>query len=179
MPYLPPMPGWNGLHPLLIHFPIALLMVAPVFILLGAFLSPQKGRPFLITAFLLMLLGTASVFVATSTGEAAKKAATMTPQIKAVLHDHEELSESTETSFALLTVAFGAFLFVPGFIHRELSRKLSNALLVAFFLAYGAGAVLMANAAHQGGILVHQLGVHAPATQGSVALPLATEKEGR
>ena len=41
----PPFPTWDSLHPLIIHFPIALLLVCPLFILIGAFLSAEKGRP--------------------------------------------------------------------------------------------------------------------------------------
>ena len=32
---LPPIPGWYELHPLVVHFPIALLLIAPLFVLLG------------------------------------------------------------------------------------------------------------------------------------------------
>ncbi len=31
----PPFPSWDGLHPLIVHFPIALLLVAPLFVVLG------------------------------------------------------------------------------------------------------------------------------------------------
>ena len=47
---MPPIPSWDGLHPLIIHFPIALLLVAPLLVLVGALLKPEKGRPVLYVA---------------------------------------------------------------------------------------------------------------------------------
>jgi uncharacterized membrane protein len=175
--FLPPMPGWDGLHPLIVHFPIALLLVAPLFVLIGAFLSPEKGKPFFIAGLLLMVLGTISMFVASSTGEAARRVATKTPQIRAVLEQHEDLAETTEVVFAVLTVAFGALLFVPGILRRQLSRKLGARLLVIFFLGYVAGAVLLADAAHQGGVLVHDFGVRARTAAGPAPVPTVVDKE--
>ncbi len=32
---LPSAPPWEGMHPLVVHFPIALLMVSPILILIG------------------------------------------------------------------------------------------------------------------------------------------------
>ena len=43
---LPPVPNWSELHPLVIHFPIALLLVAPLFVIAGVILAPPKGGPF-------------------------------------------------------------------------------------------------------------------------------------
>ena len=37
MPQLPMIPGWDGIHPLLIHFPLTLFFVAPVFVLFARF----------------------------------------------------------------------------------------------------------------------------------------------
>ena len=82
---MPPIPSWDGLHPLIIHFPIALLLVAPLLVLVGALLKPDKGRPVLYVALALMIVGTLSIFVAAATGEAAGKLAERTPQIDAVL----------------------------------------------------------------------------------------------
>ncbi len=50
--FLPSLPGWDGLHPLVVHFPIALLLVAPVFVVLGLVL-PRAGRGFLVGALVL------------------------------------------------------------------------------------------------------------------------------
>ena len=54
----------NQIHPLMVHFPIALLMVAPVFVLLGAVLRDARGRNMLFSALLIMCLGTAGTFAA-------------------------------------------------------------------------------------------------------------------
>ena len=68
---MPPIPSWEGLHPLVIHFPIVLLLVAPLLVLVGALLKPEKGRQVLYVALALLIAGTLSTFLATATGEAA------------------------------------------------------------------------------------------------------------
>lgn len=154
----PPLPSWDGLHPLIVHFPIALLLVAPLFVLLGVVL--RRGRPFLWAALILMAIGTAGTFLAVSTGEAAGKLAERTPQINAVLEHHEQLAERTRVGFAVLTAIFAAIL-VPAFFRREPGRVVTVVLPLVFLVCYGGGVVLLANTAHNGGRLVHELGVQA------------------
>jgi len=60
----PPIPNWDALHPLIVHFPIVLLLVAPLFIVAALVASPARGRLFMISALILMILGTASVYLA-------------------------------------------------------------------------------------------------------------------
>ena len=165
MQALPPIPSWTELHPLVIHFPIALLLVAPLFIMAGIIPNPQKGRPFLITALILMLLGTAGAFLAIATGEAAGEVAERTPAVSAVLERHEDLAEMTRIVFTVLTLLFAAILFLPRLLKREASGVTARILPLAFLLFYGAGAVILMNTAHNGGRLVHELGVHAGLTQ--------------
>lgn len=163
----PPIPSWDGLHPIIIHFPIALLIVAPIIILIGL-LMPKNGRTFLVSAFVLMLIGTIATYIAVSTGEAAGELAEQMNNVEAVLEQHEELAETTRTVFTALTAIFGVILFAPLLFKKELSRAILIPLNLAFLLFYGSGVVLLLNTAHQGGILVHQLGVHAvmdPAAQ--------------
>lgn len=158
---LPPIPSWDALHPLIIHFPIGLLLIAPVFIVIGAALKTEKGRPYLIAALIMMVLGTASVFVAVETGEAAGKLAERTPEIKAVLEHHENLAEATQVGFSVLTVIFAAILYVPRLLRRASNRLVGTVLPLVFLVFYGAGMLLLANTAHNGGRLVHEFGVKA------------------
>ena len=160
---LPPIPSWDGLHPLIIHFPIALLLVAPLLVLFGVFL-PNKGRSFLIAAFILMLLGTVASFIAVSTGASAGELAERVANVESVLENHEELAETTRTVFSALTVIFGVMLFAPMIFKKDLSSKIVIPLNLAFLIFYGAGVVLLINTAHEGGRLVHEFGVRAMMT---------------
>lgn len=169
---LPPVPGWNELHPLVIHFPIALLLVAPLFIIVGVITNPQKGRPFLIAALVLMLLGTASTFLAIATGEAAGEIAERTPAVSAVLEKHEDLAEMTRIVFSVLTLLFAAILFLPRILKREASALTARILPLAFLLLYSTGSVILVNTAHNGGRLVHELGVGWAIKQSSGVSPV-------
>jgi uncharacterized membrane protein len=171
--HMVPMPAWDGLHPLIIHFPIALLFVAPLFILLGAFVSPPKGRPLLYSALLLMVLGTVSTFFAVGTGEAAGKIAERTPEINAALEHHENLAENTRLTFSILTVIFAGVLFLPAVRHRELGRITSTVVTLVFLAVYGGGMLMLANTADQGGRLVHEMGVHALVAPVAAQAPVA------
>ena len=158
---LPPLPGWDGLHPLVVHFPVALLLVAPLFVLAALFLSPVRGRAPLLAALALIALGTVGTWVAAASGEAAGKLADRSPEINAALERHEDLAEATRAIFTGLTLALAAILFGPAVLRRQMARAPLLALLGAFLVTYAAGAALLANTAHNGGRLVHQLGVHA------------------
>ncbi len=158
---LPPIPSWDALHPLVVHFPVALLLVAPVLVLLGLVLEPKRGRGILVAALVLMVLGTVASWVAVGTGEAAGRMAERTPAVSAILEQHQELAESVRLVFTALTAVFAAVLFVPALMRRQLGRAATTSLLVVFLGFYAVGALLLANTAHNGGRLVHEQGVHA------------------
>jgi len=169
---LPPIPSWDGLHPIIVHFPIALLLIAPILIVLGVIFYNKNGKAFLVSAFVLMLVGTIAAFIATSTGEAAGELAERIPGVEPVLENHEELAETTRNIFAALTAVFGAIVFLPAIFKKELGQKTVALVSVAFLLFYAAGSVVLMNTAHEGGRLVHEFGVRAmmsggtqPATQ--------------
>jgi uncharacterized membrane protein len=169
---LPPLPSWDGLHPLIVHFPIALLLVAPLFIVLGIVL--RRGGLFLWAALLLMAIGSTATFFAVSTGEAAGKLAERTPEINAVLEHHEKLAESTRGVFTVLTLVFAVIVLAPAAFRRlREGRVFPTVLPLLFLLLYGVGLVLLANTAHNGGRLVHELGVQALMAPG----PQPVEKE--
>jgi uncharacterized membrane protein len=157
---LPPLPSWDGLHPLIIHFPVALLLVAPLFVLLGLAVRTHR-RAFLLSALLLMILGTTSAWVAVATGEAAGKLADRTPEVNAVIEHHSTLAERTRLAFTVLTLLFAGLLVGPQLLKREPAEAATIVVAALFLAAYGVGALVLANTAHNGGRLVHELGVRA------------------
>jgi uncharacterized membrane protein len=101
---LPTLIPWDSLHPLIIHFPIALLLVSPLSVLIGAFLTPLKGRPYMVAALILLLLGTGSLFLAVQTGEAASELAERSAAMSPMLESHQTLATETRGIFATLSV---------------------------------------------------------------------------
>ncbi len=174
---LPPIPSWEGLHPIIVHFPIALLLIAPLFVLFGLFLK-RSGKVLLIAAFSLMLIGTIAAFVAVSTGEAAEENAENVAAAETVLENHEELGEQTRNIFTGLTIIFALILFVPMVLKKELAQKIMIPVGLIFLLAYGAGTTVLLNTAHEGGRLVHEFGVRANMTSsGQINPPVNRESE--
>jgi len=157
---VPPIPSWDGLHPIIIHFPVGLLLVAPLFVVLSL-VSKKWGRAFSLSALLLMILGTTAAFIAVETGEAAAKIADRTPEINKVLQHHQELADKTRIIFTVLTILYAAFLYGPKILKKEIKPAVSIAITVIFLLLYMAGALVLSNTAHNGGILVHGYGVRA------------------
>jgi uncharacterized membrane protein len=155
----PPIPSWDGLHPLIVHFPVALLLSAPLFVVLGALFPKTRGLS--LAALLLMLMGTVGAFLAVETGKAAGELAVRTAQVSQTLEGHEELAETTRDVFAGLTVLFALLLIVPKFLRKQPTRRVSLALTLVFLAAYSVGGLYLVNTAHQGGRLVHELGVQA------------------
>lgn len=163
---IPPMPPWDGLHPLVVHFPIALIFVAPLFILLALLLKKHSGV-LLVVGALMMLMAVAGAWVATSTGSAAEDFAEKVPGAKTILEEHEELGEAARnfaTALAAVLVAAAGTFWKWG---DKIPRGAVLAVGLAYLLAHGAGMLVVANAAHQGGRLVHEVGVRARLADGA------------
>ncbi len=175
---LPPFPDWDGMHPLVVHFPIALLLVAPLFVVLGLIL-PKQWNGLATAALVLMILGTLGAFVAVSTGEAGGELVERNEAISATLEHHEDLAETTRTVFAVLTLIFAAIVVTPVVLRTTVKPMLRTGLCVAFLCLYAFGAVLLANTAHEGGRLVHEHGVQALIAAGPSALGESVEHEDR
>lgn len=176
----PPRPGWEGLHPLVVHFPIALLLVAPVVLAVGIVMR-ERGRHWLIAAFLLTALGTIAAWVAISTGEAAGALAERTPEINAALERHESLAELVRTLYTIITLLFAVVLFGPGLPGLRVAAGLTKLALVVLLAFLGVGALAVVHTGHEGGRLVHEFGVRslvAPTKERSVFLgPARSESE--
>ena len=72
MPQLLMIPSWDRLHPMIIHFPIVLFLLPPLFLLFAAFTRTDRRSMLLCSALILMVLATSSLYVAFETGEAAE-----------------------------------------------------------------------------------------------------------
>lgn len=160
---LPPLPSWEGLHPLVVHFPVALLLVSPLFVLLG--LLPKIGRGFSHAALALLLLGTIAAYVAVETGEASAGLITRTEQVSKVLEQHQELAETARNLFTVMTVLYAALIFAPPIYERATRKRIKPVIplvaTVVFVILLGLCVIVLANAAHLGGRMVHELGVQA------------------
>lgn len=157
---LPPLPDWTSLHPLVVHFPIGLLLTAPL-LWVVAMVVPKLARAFVVAGLVIMATGVAGAFLATATGEAAGELAERSPQVSRVLEEHEHLAEYARNIFAGLL----ALLLVGVIAGSALGKRLTHAMLCAglavFLLGYSYAAVQLANVGHLGGLLVHEYGVHA------------------
>jgi uncharacterized membrane protein len=157
----PPMPTWDSFHPIVIHFPIVLLLLCPLFVVMSAVLRPPKGRPYMIVALIVLLLGTGSLFIAASTGEAAADLVERGGALNAVLDSHQRLASETKIVFSGLSVVLLGIFAFPRLRRRQETRLSSTYLPIAFLALYTLGLGLVVNTAHAGGRLVHEFGVHA------------------
>jgi uncharacterized membrane protein len=156
----PQLPSWDGMHPLVVHFPIALILVAPIFVILSMILR-KSARPLAVCALVLMALGTIGAMAAVSTGEAGAEVAERTPGAEQAVEEHEELAETTRTMLIIVTVVYGLIVLAPMVYKKALEPIPSIALNGSFLILYLVAASYLANTAHQGGVLVHTYGVHA------------------
>ncbi|MCA9293360.1 MAG: hypothetical protein KDA20_06065 [Phycisphaerales bacterium] len=171
---IPPMPPWDGMHPLVVHFPIALMFAVPVTLLM-ALVWQKHTRALLVCSALLMVLGTFGAWLATSTGSAAEELAEGIAGVDSALDRHEELGEAARNFMtvlaAVLCVGVGACFVWP----KKIGHRAVVAGGLGYLLAHAACTLAVANAAHAGGRLVHEFGVQAR-TGG--AAPLTTERSG-
>jgi uncharacterized membrane protein len=165
-----PLPAWDGMHPLVVHFPIALLLTAPIFVILG--MAIREGRVWSMGALLLMVLGTVGILVAMSTGEAAEEVVQVGGGAEATLERHEELAELARNLFIGLTLVFGAIVCGPKLLRERWTRTVSIVVQCVFLVAYLGSAAVLANAAHEGGRLVHEFGIHASRPSPGAEAPL-------
>ena len=161
----PPLPPWEGVHPLIVHFPVALLLVAPAFLVLA--FVPKVGRCFAWAALVLMFLGTLGAYVAVESGEAGARLVAPTPEITPVLARHAELAEDVRLVFTIVTAVYAFILLAPRVLKRvrvlnkELPRAVPIVAQLVFLAAYLLCTLILANVGHLGGMLVHKFGVQA------------------
>jgi uncharacterized membrane protein len=153
-------PPFNHIHPAIVHFPIALLTVAPLLVLVGL-LWPSQRRGVHAAALILLVLGVGGLILALLTGEAVERYARATPALLAGVREHELAAQWTTLIYSLLAVAFAALWVLPLLRKRALSGNLEVGLLVFWLLLSTAGVLAVGRTGHLGGHLVHDLHTHA------------------
>lgn len=171
IPFLPSPPPPEGMHPMIVHFPIALLLVAPILVGIGLF-TKRCLMAWWAAAAVILLLGTIGAWAATISGEASESAglvkAAMAAQpesskiIDETLETHSELAESARNIFTVVTALFSLFVVFSLVTKREYSRVAAFGIAVVFLILWGFGAVKIAQAGHLGATLVHKYQVHVP-----------------
>jgi predicted membrane protein DUF2231 len=101
----------NPVHALVVHFPVALLLVAPLFLCAGALMRPDRARVFALATLLLMILGTTGGWIAVATGKSAAEASAQGGAAGMIQH-HEQLAETTSAVFTLLTPSYAAIVLL-------------------------------------------------------------------
>ena len=158
MAQLPMIPGWDGIHPLLIHFPLSLFFLAPVFVLFASLTKARTRRTFFISALIVMLFGITSTYAAFEAGLTAAASVTEAGKLRTVIERHQELASLARSSLTAATLLFGLTLLICACFHLQL-HELTGALPLGTILFYALGLFWLVNTAYHGERLVHEFGM--------------------
>jgi len=158
MPQLPMIPGWDGIHPLLIHFPVTLFFLAPVFVLFAGFAKTTTRNTFLICALTVLLLGIVSTYAAFEAGQTAAATVTPTGEARTVVERHQQLASLARSSLTAASLLFGLTLLICTCFHLRM-YELTGVLPLGSVVFYALGLFWLINAAYNGERLVHEFGV--------------------
>lgn len=177
MNLFPPMPSWEAAHPIVVHFPIALLMVAWAPIVIGLVDRPRRTA-WMLAGLLALVAGTGMAFVAVMSGEATEDKAVITAEsVERLVHDHEEMAELARNLFVAVTALFAVLLGLgAGLKKGGVKRGVLIVGSIVLLGLYAFGASRLAWAGHMGGELVHAHGVRAPMAPGPAA-PASVDRD--
>lgn len=144
------------LHPMIVHFPIALLIIGFLTDLTGLFIK----REFLTqTGFYLLILGALGTIAALLSGEQAGEGIVEAGALKQAIEMHEEAAE-----LAVWLVGIAAVVRILLVILKKYTGAFKIAALVLFMVGVGA----VARTGYYGGKLVYE---HAAGVQFNLGLP--------
>ncbi len=136
-------PVW---HPVTVHFPIVLLLVAALAAVVWAWRGSAAWRG---AALLLMALGTAGAFASRITGEAMAEQSEGVPVVEMFIENHEKGALWTVITGALATAA----LLAAWYAGRR-GVRVGWAIRAGIALLALAAAALVAWTGHLGGLMV-------------------------
>lgn len=151
------------LHPMIVHFPIALLIVGFLFDIAG---SITKRESFTQTAFYLIILGALGVIAAFITGDQAGSGITEEGALKQALENHEDAATLT-----IWIVSIAAAFRIALVLLKKFKGVLKMVSLALFLIAV----LAIARTGYYGGELVYK---HATGVQLDLGLGVnSTEAE--
>ncbi len=133
------------LHPMLVHFPIALLMTSVLCDAVGAWLTRESLREAALWALVLGLLAGVAAFAA---GDMAAESAERAGVPESLIETHEHLAGAT-------LGVFGALLVWRLLLRNRFSPRTRIAYLMVAIVGLG----LLSATGHYGGSLVYEHGV--------------------
>ena len=139
-------------HPLLVHFPIALLVVASAVRFVHViFRNNRFAQTILVFSWVLLFLGVAAAWLAILAGEVAESIVRATLCRPDVLDHHQQLAYTTAIIFSGALVSdVGLFWLKPS--------ALKSMLVAALLVLYLSGVVLLVFTGGFGGSLVYDQG---------------------
>jgi uncharacterized membrane protein len=174
----PSIPEWDGIHPVMVQFPIVLLLVAPLLLIVSLF-ARNTWRTWAGSALLLMVLGTLAAWLAVGSGHAAAQLVDKTSDLEGAIARHEAFGVMTRNWFTVLTAAFALLMALPAMMKKSLPNAPRIAAYALFAVVYLACTTSLANTAYRGGRLVHEMGVRAMVDPVGQRAALVTEQEAK
>jgi uncharacterized membrane protein len=147
----------NHLHPMIIHFPIALLMVGFLADLLGIV---YKKEFFMKAGLYLLIIGTIGVIAAYLSGQVAGEGVEEAGTLKLALENHEN---AAKLSLWLMLVAAIARIIIVAL------KKYSGSLKYAALIIFLVGVLSIIRTGYYGGELVYK---HAAGVQFNLGMEL-------
>jgi uncharacterized membrane protein len=148
------------LHPMLVHFPIALFITSVLFDVLGAWLTRESLRE---SALWLLVLGVLTGLAAFASGDLAAEAAEKAGVAESLIEIHEHLAGAT-------VGIFGALLAWRLLLRNRFSPRTRIAYLMVAIVGLG----LLGATGHYGGGLVYEHGVGVDAAAAKTSHPTET-----
>ena len=156
----PPLPTWETAHPVVVHLPIGVLAAVPL-IALWAMIAGANRRTVGWAVMLLVLVGTTGTVLAAASGARAQEIANVPGGAAKLLDRHEELGELARNSFLGVAGAYAAITILSMILKDRIKRPVWVVLHAAWLIGFFAAFLVLANAGHMGGRLVHEFGVRA------------------
>ena len=135
-----------NVHPLIVHFPIALLVVGATSEYIGFAFRKELGSKL---GYVLLLIGTISIIAAAYTGDSNAEAAAVIMGIEESLEQHEDLGTAGTWIAVALTLLRTHLLF---------KKQFTGAARKFCLVLYLTVAVLVAASGYTGGHLVFHFG---------------------